>query len=416
MHSRSVSFGDFIPPRACTTQTSLPEDSEGTPGGQEEVWKARKQAVLHMIQQPTLPPLQTDMEVESDIDCSLTLFQPLQPPPPKSTLGVMPSDGKGLESTEITTLFVPEGDAMDFKWQYISAYGVQLGNTFQSGYGMAFRSVYSSILYWDFVFTNPITLTGIQSHSPNGWVQPPVYTSCNFYLLVLLLQCWTLKNADTDIPATLHIVLVSKVPVDTPASQAPTFTWMPYISASGQYNQVQNNAMVLVYSGPTVPSSSSFVTMVTMSLADQPMAASTCIAMSCTSEDHSQTLRVTCSTLSAGVNGVVMSIALANTQIQVAGNFTETHSASGISNVLIGVFWSNSSSSHEVAIIGGNFSFPTSSSMVSQVVAIYDSATSSVTALAGAQVYRVVHALYVSMKSHLYVGGKFNLSDTNGYL
>ncbi|KAF9231294.1 cortical protein marker for cell polarity-domain-containing protein [Melanogaster broomeanus] len=40
----------------------------------------------------------------------------------------------------------------------------------------------------------------------------------------------------------------------------------------------------------------------------------------------------TWSTLGAGVNGVVTSIALANTQIQVAGNFTtETHSASGLS-------------------------------------------------------------------------------------
>ncbi|KAF9237843.1 cortical protein marker for cell polarity-domain-containing protein [Melanogaster broomeanus] len=82
--------------------------------------------------------------------------------------------------------------------------------------------------------------------------------------------------------------------------------------------------------------------------------------------------------------------------------------------VLTGVFWSNSSSSHEVAIIGGNFSFPTSSSAVSQAVAIYDPVTSSVTALAGAQVYGVVRALYVGTESHLYVGGEFNLSDTNG--
>lgn len=81
--------------------------------------------------------------------------------------------------------------------------------------------------------------------------------------------------------------------------------------------------------------------------------------------------------------------------------------------VLAGVFWSNSSSSHEVAIIGGNFSFSASSSASSQAVAIYDPVTSTATALAGDQLYGVVRALYVDTEAHLYVGGEFNLTGAN---
>ncbi|KAF9231428.1 cortical protein marker for cell polarity-domain-containing protein [Melanogaster broomeanus] len=592
----------------------------------------------------------------------------------------------------------------------VSPYGVRLENTFQSGYGTTTFSVTSILdnivqtLSYDFVFTNPTTLTGVQITLSEWMGAAP-----GLHKLQLL-------SSDSFASA---IVLVSTVPVGTPASQAPTFTWMPYISASGQYNvnliipscddfqdcalrtsvrvhvsqQVQNDAMVLIYSGPIVLSSSSFMNTVTMSLADQPMAGgqngeyelvagnveliltSANITSSSTTSPSSGSTSVgtrhgfgffewplnsaatidatgvmlntsetsldmvgidlynalaiflggsftlttgslsgasnvilykdgslfplsnnglngavnsfalygnelyiggsfsdtqsastqgklmgiamhnvetnTWSTLGAGVNGVVASIALANTQIQVAGNFTETRSASGLSAgvggfanwdiksgswvnsggfvmgnltfvgngtsssgqgesqflagnvqtmaeygatglvmlsdddnngpmlllsgfssillsihlslparrrsevaitgadlqpgflvlrsirylpdnlqqaqstlpplppatapaVLTGVFWSNSSSSHEVAIIGGNFSFPTSSSAVSQAVAIYDPVTSSVTALAGAQVYGVVRALYVDTESHLYVGGEFNLSDANG--
>ncbi|KAF9227480.1 hypothetical protein BS17DRAFT_793946 [Gyrodon lividus] len=685
----------------------------------------------------------------------------------------------------------------------ISAYGIRLGNTFQSGYGTtAFSatsipdntvqtlsyvdpstgqnitctnncplSTDSSILYQDFLFTTPVALTGVQI-TLSAWKG----TAPGLHIMQLLSSgafasavstqntqscfapnpsnitmtgSWTSKNANTDIPATLQTVLVSTVPIGTPASQAPTFTWMPYVSASGQYDvnliipgcanfqdcalrtsvqvtifpgdgsqpyvstvsqQLQNDATVLVYSGPIVPSSSSFVTTVTMSLADQPtgggqngeyelvagnvelvLTSANVTSSSSTSPNNGSTgtgtqhgfgffewslnskatidatgvmpntsetsldmvsidlydalgaatagstvistvvqhpsgavflggsFRFTTgsvsgasnivaykngslfalsnnglngavtsfalygnelyiggsfsdtqsasmqgkmmgvamynvetntwNTLGAGVNGFVASIALANTQIQVAGNFTETRAASGLSAsvggvatwdiergswvnsggfvigdltfvgngasnsqgesqflagniqsmaeygatglvmlsnggnngptvtplgiqlgttanvsvpataarkrsshhrrgpaawishlkistlfarqstslsmlpplppapapaVLAGVFWSNSSSSHEVAIIGGNFSFPTSSSAMSQAIAIYDPVTSSVTALAGAQVYGVVRALYVDTESHLYVGGEFNLSDANG--
>ena len=81
--------------------------------------------------------------------------------------------------------------------------------------------------------------------------------------------------------------------------------------------------------------------------------------------------------------------------------------------ILAGVFWSNSSSSHEVAIIGGNFTFSASSSTSSQAVVVYDPVTSTATALAGDQISGVVRTLYVDTESHLYVGGEFNLTGAN---
>ena len=630
----------------------------------------------------------------------------------------------------------------------------------------------ASILYQDFLFTTPVSLTGVQitlskwTGNAPGLHMLQLLSSGAFASAissqntqscfapnpsdVAMTGTWSPKSANTDIPATLQTVLVSTVSVGTPASQAPTFTWMPYVSASGQYvvnlvipgcdnfqdcalrtsvqitvfpgggsqpfvstvsQQVQNDVIVPVYSGPIVPSSSSFVTTVTMSLAAQPTGegengeyelvagnvelvltsanltstssgaagnGSTSLGtqlgfgffewplnskttvdatgvLSNTSETTTDVIGVdlynalgaassnpayvsaavqhpsgiiflggsftfatgslggaanivaykqgslislangglngavasfalygdklyiggsfsdtqtpsaqgklmgvamynietnSWSTLGAGVNGVVASIALADTSIQVAGNFTETMTLAGSSSsvggfatwdiassswvnsggfvmgnftfvsndtssngqevsqllagnvqtmaeygatgmvllsnsgnddptvtplgiqlgssanastvtsapqkrynhhrrgpstwfshmkipavfrrqasttsstlpplpptpapaVLAGVFWSNSSSSHEVAIIGGNFTFSASSSTISQSVAIYDSVTSTVTALAGDQIYGVVRALYVDTEAHLYVGGEFNLTGTN---
>ena len=702
----------------------------------------------------------------------------------------------------------------------MSAYGVRLGNTFLSGYGTtAFRyslnfalhvllpsntilsvtsipdntvqtltyidpstgqnmtcasncplSTDASILYQDFLFTTPVSLTGVQI-TLSEWkgAAPGLHilqllssgafasaiSSQNTQSCfapdasnVTLTGTWTPENAITNIPATLQTVLVSNVPIGTPASQAPTFTWMPYVSASGQYvvnlvipgcdnfqdcalrtsvqvtvfpgdgsqpfvstvsQQVQNDVAVPVYSGPIVPSSSSFVTTVTMTLADQPTgqgqngqyelvagnvelvltsanitssgaagSGSTSLGtqhgfgffewplnskatvdatgvLSNTSETAADIISVdlysalgaaninsanisavvqhpsgiifwggsftfatgslsgstnivaykqgglyslsngglngavasfalygdelyiggsfsdtqtpstqgklggvamynvnsnSWSTLGAGVNGVVASIALADSSIQVAGNFTETMTLAGISSsvggfamwdiassswinsggfvegsftfigngtsssgqevsqflagnvrtmakygatgmvmlsnsgtdeptvtplgiqldnsantststsaaqkrhsrhhrspatwlshmkipalfrrqvttssltlppsppapapaVLAGVFWSNSSSSHEVAIIGGNFSFSGSLTTSSQGVAIYDPVTSTATALVGDQLHGVVRALYVDKEEHLYVGGEFNLTSAN---
>ncbi|EIW82991.1 hypothetical protein CONPUDRAFT_81100 [Coniophora puteana RWD-64-598 SS2] len=245
----------------------------------------------------------------------------------------------------------------------LNAYGVRLGNTFQSGFGTtAFTvtsvpdnivqpfqyidpqtgqnvtcsdscplSTNSSLPYQDFIFANPTTLSGVQI-TLSAWTGQ----AAGLHMLQLLSagafasavpsqngqSCfapnpsnvtttgtWTAANADTSLPGTIQSVQVATVNVGTPASQAPTYTWMPYVSASGEYevNMVvpgcgnfgdcplrtsvqveifpgggqqgvvttvsqQNVADVstLIYRGPIVPSSPSFVTTVTMSLASNP--------------------------------------------------------------------------------------------------------------------------------------------------
>ena len=120
---------------------------------------------------------------------------------------------------------------------------------------------------------------------------------------------WTAKVANTNIAGTVETVLVSTVSVGTLASDGPTFTWIPYVSASGDYDvnflvpgctdfqdcalrtsvqvtlfpgagsapfvtnisqQNQEDATTLIYSGPIIPSSPNFVTTITMRLADDP--------------------------------------------------------------------------------------------------------------------------------------------------
>jgi hypothetical protein len=120
---------------------------------------------------------------------------------------------------------------------------------------------------------------------------------------------WVEKDANTNIPGTVQQVLVTDIDINTPADQGPTFTWMPYVSASGNYDvnllvpgctdfqdcplrtsvkitvfpggglspvvqtvSQQNTAdtSVTVYSGPVVPSSGSFSMTVNLALADQP--------------------------------------------------------------------------------------------------------------------------------------------------
>jgi hypothetical protein len=121
---------------------------------------------------------------------------------------------------------------------------------------------------------------------------------------------WTAKVANTNIAGTVETVLVSTVSVGTSASNGPTFTWIPYVSASGDYDiyflvpgctnfqdcalrtsvevtlfpgagsapyvtnisqQNQEDATTLIYSGPIIPSSPTFVTTITMRLADDPV-------------------------------------------------------------------------------------------------------------------------------------------------
>lgn len=683
----------------------------------------------------------------------------------------------------------------------ISAYGIRLGNTFMSGYGTTGFSVTSipdntvqalsyvdistsqnetctnlcplstdpSALYQDFLFSSPVTLSGVQitlsewTGAAPGLHMMQLLSSGAFVSAiadgntqscfapnpsnVTLTGTWTTKDASTDIPATLQTVLVSTVTVGTPAAQAPTFTWMPYVSAAGQYDinmvipgcadfqdcdlrtsvkltvfpgggtqpyvstvsqQIQEDTTILIYSGPVVPSSSTFELTVTMALADSPIGSGqngeyelvagnlelTLTSANLTSSSGSASSSANSSgsagilhgfgffewplnpptsfdatgtvpaasetfldgvgvelynalgasvsgttevsaviqhssgvlflggnfessagfsnivtfkdghlvaltenglngavssfaldgddlyiggsfsdtqtpsmqgklrgiavyhidsgswgALGAGLNGPVTSLALSNGQLQVVGNFTEALSPSSIASsagglavwdiaggswinsggfvlgnmtfvcpstsvggnsdsqflagnvqsmaeygstgfvmlsngadgpaispvsvqldanvnssvvpamnrrrehhargpvswfshhvkatlyprqqsssltlppspptpapaVLAGAFWSNTSSSEEVMIIGGNFTFVSASGTVSQAVAIYDPSSSTINALPGSQVYGIVRALLVDSEQHLYVGGEFNLSNANGF-
>jgi hypothetical protein len=189
----------------------------------------------------------------------------------------------------------------------------------------------SSILYQDFLFTNALSLTGVQINL-FGWVG----AGPGLHLLQLLSSgafasavsndniqsCfapvssrtsftgnWTEEVANTDIAGTIQSTLTATVDVGTPASQAPSFTWIPYVSASGLYTvnllvpgctdfqdcdlrttvqvtvfpgqglnpwvstvsqQNTQDAVILVYSGPIIPTSPDFVTTVEMTLADNP--------------------------------------------------------------------------------------------------------------------------------------------------
>lgn len=123
---------------------------------------------------------------------------------------------------------------------------------------------------------------------------------------------WIEKDADTNIPGTVQAVLVTDVDVGTPANEGPTFTWMPYVSASGVYDvnvlvpgctnfqdcpmrtsakitvfpggglapvvqtisqQNTEDQSFTVYSGPVVPTTSNFSMTVNMALADSPAGA-----------------------------------------------------------------------------------------------------------------------------------------------
>jgi hypothetical protein len=188
-----------------------------------------------------------------------------------------------------------------------------------------------SYLYQDFLFQNPLSITGIQLKiSAFTGVAPGLHilqilSSGAFASAVssnnaescfatnpsnvTLVGTWQKEVANTDIAGTTQPVLVSTFNVGTPSSSAPSITWMPYVSAAGNYdinllvpgcanlqdcglrtsvkvtvfpggglqpsvNTIsqtnQQDASILIYSGPVVPSSPSFALTVTMMLADNP--------------------------------------------------------------------------------------------------------------------------------------------------
>lgn len=188
-----------------------------------------------------------------------------------------------------------------------------------------------SFLYQDFLFQNPLSITGIQLKiSAFTGVSPGLHilqilSSGAFASAVsddntqscfatnpsnvTLVGNWQEQVVDTSIPGTTQPVLVSTVNVGTPSSSAPSITWMPYVSAAGNYdinllvpgcvnmqdcgsrtsvkvtvfpgsgsqpsvNTIsqtnQQDASILIYNGPVAPSSPSFALTITMTLADDP--------------------------------------------------------------------------------------------------------------------------------------------------
>ena len=95
---------------------------------------------------------------------------------------------------------------------------------------------------------------------------------------------------------------------------------------------------------------------------------------------------------------------------QTPGQTVPPDAVSLAPSVLTGVFWTNTTSSHEVMIIGGNFSVPGTQTTS---VAVYDPEDESVTGMVGSQIDGVVRALIV-VGSKLYVGGEFSLSGVSG--
>jgi hypothetical protein len=189
----------------------------------------------------------------------------------------------------------------------------------------------SSILYQDFLFDQPLAVTGVQIKLTSFTGSGP-----GLHILQILSSgafasslsdynsqsCyapnpsnttqtgqWTAKVANTNIAGTVQTVLVSSVNIGTSSSSGPTFTWIPYVSAAGSYDinllvpgctnfqdcasrtsvkvtvfpganlppyvtevsqQNQDDAIVLLYSGPILPSSPDYVTTISMALSDSP--------------------------------------------------------------------------------------------------------------------------------------------------
>ena len=189
----------------------------------------------------------------------------------------------------------------------------------------------SSILYQDFLFQKPVAITGFQlklsqwrgagpglhilqllsSGAFSSAVDAQNSKSC--YAPVpsnsTFTGTWTPLQANTNIAATMQTVLVSNFPVGTSPASGPSFTWMPYVSASGQYDidvlvpgcdefqdcdlrtsvditvfpgggqdpwvttvsqRNRQDSVTNIYSGVVVPSSPTFVVTITMALAKNP--------------------------------------------------------------------------------------------------------------------------------------------------
>ena len=79
--------------------------------------------------------------------------------------------------------------------------------------------------------------------------------------------------------------------------------------------------------------------------------------------------------------------------------------------VLAGGFWTNTTNTKEVVVLGGNFSIPTPDGNVA--LAIYDPDSKAIKGLKGEQVQGVVRALLVE-GNKLFVGGEFTVKGVSG--
>ncbi|TDL24213.1 hypothetical protein BD410DRAFT_786308 [Rickenella mellea] len=248
-------------------------------------------------------------------------------------------------------------------FRQIAASGIRLGNTFQNGRSTTGFSVTSipdntvqpltfinpstganqtctdpcplladpSIPYQDFLFPASSSITGFQlklsewtGAGPglhllqllsSGAFASAVNNLNNVSCFapnpstVTLVGTWTERQVVTDIAGTVQDVLTASVDVGTPSAQAPSITWMPYVSASGIYTismlipgctnfqdcalrtdvkvsvfpggglgptvttlsqQNQQDVTQVIYQGPVFPTSPQFVATITMTLADGP--------------------------------------------------------------------------------------------------------------------------------------------------
>jgi hypothetical protein len=80
--------------------------------------------------------------------------------------------------------------------------------------------------------------------------------------------------------------------------------------------------------------------------------------------------------------------------------------------VLAGSFWTNTTDSKEVLVLGGNFSIPTPDGDVA--LAIYDPDSKAIKGLKGEHVQGVVRALLV-VGNKLFVGGEFTVKGVSGF-
>ncbi|KAJ7072485.1 cortical protein marker for cell polarity-domain-containing protein [Mycena amicta] len=210
---------------------------------------------------------------------------------------------------------------------FISASGIRLGNTFQPNHGTTGFFVTtlpdntvqplkyldpttnqnktctnpcplltdSSILYQDFLFNDPSSITGSSWGKAQGLHILQLLSSGAFASAVDSENgpsCFAPSASNTTFTGTVQNILISQVNPGASPSSGPTFTWNPYVSGAGQYTmnmlvpgctELQDCAALfpgnnldpwdqstVIYQGPILPTAPRFTTTVHMSMAVAP--------------------------------------------------------------------------------------------------------------------------------------------------